>query len=580
MMNSSDSDDSVTSVNENSVTSTNVTSLINKAQKKAKQNHLSSVTAFTRAKKMGNEFYEDKGVLFCRVCVKAIDHKSLSVIKRHQNSEKHKNNLISSSNRKRPLTLTTSFAVQNAAKLQNIDTVQSWIRACVASNIPLNVSDNLIMRNFFQSHITSGGSIPRRKALQPYLNDCYKCDREKLKQKCKGKTVMIFYDETFDAQSRHVSCVLLALLPPDNTEIQPYLAEVFLDKEPVNSSKVAQQIVTVLSDYGISFDKVASYGTDNASYMLASFQRSLKEILPNCFHLPCIAHIFNLVVKEFMKSFSISTDWASKIAAYFSHSGARKILDRNIRCSENSKQILDSNYKFIVWECTFIRTRARPFIDAIRLFESDLPLGCISLPYLENVFFEIVSQKELLADSLTEILDQITETFTSSEQLELIRKISTAALSAESKYLKYFGENGCFPGLQYFKDVQFLVPSKSLSFSVTPKSLKIPGISKVPEAEFLHYRAKARTFVSSPAGDTFESLKAEIQQVLDFWMSVSDELPNLATIAKTYCFLLPSSASVERVFSYYNKLLTDERQTLSNDSIRELLFLYVNSTRF
>ena len=185
-----------------------------------------------------------------------------------------------------------------------------------------------------------------------------------------------------------------------------------------------------------------------------------------------------------------------------------------------------------------------------------------------------------MADSLTEILDQITETFTSSEQLELIRKISTAALSAESKYPKYFGENGCFPGLQYFKDVQFLVPSKSLSFSVTPKSLKIPGISKVPEAEFLHYRAKARTFVSSPAGDTFENLKAEIQQVLDFWMSVSDELPNLATIAKTYCFLLPSSASVERVFSYYNKLLTDARQTLSNDSIRELLFLYVNSTRF
>ena len=442
---------------------------------------------------------------------------------------------------------------------------------------------------------------------------------------------MIFYDETFDAQSRHVSCVLLALLPPDNTEIQPYLAEVFLDKEPVNTSKVAQQIVTVLSDYGISFDKVASYGTDNASYMLASFQRSLKEILPNCFHLPCIAHIFNLVVKEFMKSFSISTDWAFKIAAYFSHSGARKQryltfleqsgyerklppipiatrwtamfdavanyhtdylaaeksflmletdLDEENEAAMELKQILDSNYKFIVWECTFIRTRARPFIDAIRLFESDLPLGCISLPYLENVFFEIVSQKKLLADSLTEILDQITETFTSSEQLELIRKISTAALSAESKYLKYFGENGCFPGLQYFKDVQFLVPSKSLSFSVTPKSLKIPGISKVPEAEFLHYRAKARTFVSSPAGDTFESLKAEIQQVLDFWMSVSDELPNLATIAKTYCFLLPSSASVERVFSYYNKLLTDERQTLSNDSIRELLFLYVNSTRF
>ena len=38
---------------------------------------------------MGNEFYEDRGVLFFRVCVKAIDHKTLTVLKRHQNSEKH-----------------------------------------------------------------------------------------------------------------------------------------------------------------------------------------------------------------------------------------------------------------------------------------------------------------------------------------------------------------------------------------------------------------------------------------------------------------------------------------------------------
>ena len=72
---------------------------------------------------------------------------------------------------------------------------------------------------------------------------------------------------------------------------------------------------------------------------------------------------------------------------------------------------------------TFIHTRERTFFDAIRLFESDLPLGCFSLPYLEFVFFEIVSRKELLTDSITEILDQITKTYTISEQLELIRKI-------------------------------------------------------------------------------------------------------------------------------------------------------------
>ena len=120
-------------------------------RKKGIQSHLSSVTAFTRAKNVGNEFYEDKGVLFCRVCVKAINHKSLTVIKGQQNSEKHfQNYLISSSNRKQPLTLTTSFAV-----------------ACVASNIPLNVPDNLIMRNFFQRHLTSGVLYQDEKHYSP-----------------------------------------------------------------------------------------------------------------------------------------------------------------------------------------------------------------------------------------------------------------------------------------------------------------------------------------------------------------------------------------------------------------------------
>ena len=87
----------------------------------------------------------------------------------------------------------------------------------------------------------------------------------------------------------------------NDTEIQLYLAEVFLGKEPVSSSKIAQQIVTVLSHYGVSLDKDASYGTDDASSMLYSIQRSL----PNFIHLLCIAHIFNLVVKACMQSFAI-----------------------------------------------------------------------------------------------------------------------------------------------------------------------------------------------------------------------------------------------------------------------------------
>ena len=67
------------------------------------------------------------------------------------------------------------------------------------------------MRNFFQRHATSGGSILRRKPLQPYLNELQPYLNEKLSQKCEGETVFVFYDDTFDAQTRYVAFVLLAL---------------------------------------------------------------------------------------------------------------------------------------------------------------------------------------------------------------------------------------------------------------------------------------------------------------------------------------------------------------------------------
>ena len=100
-----------------------------------------------------------------------------------------------------------------------------------------------------------------------------------------------------------------------------------------------------------------------------------------------------------------------------------------------------------------------------QVFQITFTTGLYFSSLLREVFFEIVSQKELPSDSITVILDEFTETFFSSEQLELIRKISTAALSADSKYLNYLSQIGCYTGLQNFKDIQFVVPSKSLSFS-------------------------------------------------------------------------------------------------------------------
>ena len=128
---------------------------------------------------------------------------------RHAKSQTHKRNLkISGKSQK---TLHTTFPIPNVARLENVSLIRDWVGACAASNIPFNVTDNAVMRNFFRERVISGGSIPKRRGLTPYLEDAYKSKLASLKIRIQGKKIMIFYDETYDSQGRFVSCILQVL---------------------------------------------------------------------------------------------------------------------------------------------------------------------------------------------------------------------------------------------------------------------------------------------------------------------------------------------------------------------------------
>ncbi|KAL1472754.1 hypothetical protein MTO96_022791 [Rhipicephalus appendiculatus] len=55
--------------------------------------HLSKKTAKERAREFKHaEFYEDGGVLFCRACARAVDHRCKSTIGEHIESNRHRKN--------------------------------------------------------------------------------------------------------------------------------------------------------------------------------------------------------------------------------------------------------------------------------------------------------------------------------------------------------------------------------------------------------------------------------------------------------------------------------------------------------
>ncbi|GET66536.1 zinc finger BED domain-containing protein RICESLEEPER 2-like [Rhizophagus irregularis DAOM 181602=DAOM 197198] len=69
----------------------------------------------------------------------------------------------------------------------------------------------------------------------------------------------------------------------------------------------------------------------------------------------------------------------------------------------------------------------------------------------------------------------------------------------------------------------------------------------------------------------------EFSELNEFWDKVSLQLPLLEKIAQNYIWLPISSCAVERSFSAYNKILDDDRQNLSPESLRFLTMMYFNN---
>ena len=69
----------------------------------------------------------------------------------------------------------------------------------------------------------------------------------------------------------------------------------------------------------------------------------------------------------------------------------------------------------------------------------------------------------------------------------------------------------------------------------------------------------------------------EFANLNEFWNKVSLQFPILEKIAHNYIWLPISSYAVERSFSAYNKILDDDRQNSTTESLKMLTMMYINN---
>ena len=162
---------------------------------------------------------------------------------------------------------------------------------------------------------------------------------------------------------------------------------------------------------------------------------------------------------------------------------------------------------------------------------------------------------------------------------QFVRKVSKSAEAALNKLSKYFdSETGIHPAIRFLQDVRFFNPVTSLEFEEKP-DLTIPGFNDIPAGELLLYREKARKFTFGKINDSstkVKQLEEKIMCLRDFWLANEEVLPTLSALVLCYGFLFSTSADVERTFSKYNSLLADDRKSLSDESLKKILFLFYN----
>ncbi|XP_068756552.1 CGG triplet repeat-binding protein 1-like [Montipora capricornis] len=273
-----------------------------------------SITPQERAKQHPGKFRADDNLLFCSTCNVVVDHHRKSVLDNHLSAVSHiKRMNKSSSKRAKQQTLKTSFKCKTPAHEEKVKVCHEWIRACAAANIPLNKSENPVMREFVLSRVVNGGAIPKGTQLRDHLLDVYELEKEELKQKIKEANVAIMVDELCDDNGRCVIDVMATIL--DFDELSPsngniaYLLDTHFVTE-TNNKTVSQAVVKTINDYGIDFDRVLIFNTDNATYMKKAFRETLSCLFSSCVHITCHSHIISLVAGDFKRHFSFVTEFA------------------------------------------------------------------------------------------------------------------------------------------------------------------------------------------------------------------------------------------------------------------------------
>lgn len=268
-------------------------------------------------------FSTDGKILFCKMCeIKVAAERKFTVVQ-HVGREKHiravqlasKKNLHNSYCKKQ-----YSRRVINRQIFK-----KNFCEALVSANIPFWTLNNTKLKSFLELHF--GRPIPDESTMRKnYLSQCYDDTISKIRGRVHGKKIFVSIDETNDVEHRYVANVVIGTLEIDGPgEVFLLTSEVL---ETVNHSTICRlfdKCMFLLWPEGIRYDDVLLFVKDSAPYIVKA-GKAIQAFYPKMVHITCIAHGMHRVAEEVRATFSQVDSLVSQTKKIFVKAPSRKQL--------------------------------------------------------------------------------------------------------------------------------------------------------------------------------------------------------------------------------------------------------------
>jgi len=249
----------------------------------------------------GKEVFSTDGyVLFCKICEVKVAADKKFTVEQHISRNKHINGVE----------LKKKHQQQSTSKIQQLITEPSkkssfnhdLCHALLSANIPLQKLQNEAFKHFLEKYTNK--IIPDESTLRKgYVFQCYLDTINKIRSYVENKKIWVTLDETTDTEGRYVANVVVGTLELNGPGKHFLINTEVLEKVNHSTiSKLFDRSLQIIWPNGIKHDQVLLLLSDAAPYMVKA-GKAIKVFYSKMEHVTCLAHALHRVAEEIRKNF-------------------------------------------------------------------------------------------------------------------------------------------------------------------------------------------------------------------------------------------------------------------------------------